>query len=314
MGLALNKKLEVDLNGFKLKNPILCASGTFGYCDEFENFVDIEQIGAIVTKAITLHPRSGNNWQRVFEVEAGMINSVGLENIGISAFIENKLPLLKLKNVSFIVNVAGATQEEYIETAKICQDNDIQAIELNISCPNVKHGCLEFGTDEKSLETLVKAVRDVYKNYLIVKLTPNVTHVEKIAIAAQNAGANALSAINTVKALGKKMFFDKKQHKFVVTQQIQGGLSGKAIKPIALGIVNRISKIVDIPIIGIGGIHTLQDVFEFISVGADAVQVGTANFTHPNVSQNLIEELTVFLEENEIKDFNELKAMLRKDN
>ena len=311
MGLV-NNRLEVDLNGLILKNPVLCASGTFGYCDEFKDFVDIQQLGAIVTKAITLNPRLGNDWQRVFETEAGMINSVGLENVGIEAFISNKLPLLKSNNVDFIVNVAGATLEEYIEVAKICQANNIRAIELNISCPNVKHGCLEFGTDENSLETLVKAVRYVYENYLIVKLTPNVTQVEKIAVAAQNAGANAVSAINTVKALGKKIFFDKNRKEFITTQQIQGGLSGKAIKPIALGIVNRISKVVDIPIIGMGGIHTLDDIFEFISVGADAVQIGTANFTHPDISQNLIKQLSNFVEENDIKDFNELRQMLRK--
>ena len=313
MGLD-EKKLAVDLNGLKLKNPILCASGTFGYCDEFKDFVDISKLGAIVTKAITLEPRSGNEWQRVFEVEAGMINSVGLENVGIKAFIETKLPLLKTKNVSFIVNVAGATLEEYIKVAKICQENNISAIELNISCPNVKHGCLEFGTDENSLKTLVNAVRDVYENYLIVKLTPNVTQVEKIAIAAQEAGANAVSAINTVKALGKKMFFDQKRREFVITQQIQGGLSGKAIKPIALGVISRISKVIDIPIIGMGGIHTLNDIFEFVSVGADAVQIGTANFTHPDVSENLINQLLNFMNQNDIKDFNELKLMLRKEN
>lgn len=305
--------ISVDLKGLKLKNPILCASGTFGYCEEFCDFVDVSKLGAIVTKAITLSPRAGNEWQRVFETEAGMINSVGLENIGIDAFIETKIPLFKKYDADFILNVAGSTFDEYIQVAQKAQDNNIKAIELNISCPNVKHGCLEFGTDEKSLFDLVKNVRDVYKNYLIIKLTPNVTEVEKIAIAAQNAGANAVSAINTVKAAGIKMFFDKNKHKFIKTQKIQGGLSGIGIKPIALGVVNRLSKVLEIPLIGMGGICNLSDVFEFFAFGASAVQIGTANFTHPNVSEKIIDDMEKFMNENNIENVEELKEMLKEE-
>ncbi len=305
--------ISVDLKGLKLKNPILCASGTFGYCDEFCDFVNVSKLGAVVTKAITLAARPGNEWQRVFETEAGMINSVGLENIGIEAFIEKKLPLFKKQNVDFILNVAGSTFDEYIKVAQKAQENDIKAIELNISCPNVKHGCLEFGTDEKALFELVSSVRNVYKNYLIVKLTPNVTEVEKIAVAAQGAGANAVSAINTVKAAGVKMFFDRNKHKFIKTQKIQGGLSGIGIKPIALGVVNRLSKVLDIPIIGMGGIYNLNDVFEFFAFGASAVQIGTANFTHPNVSETIINHLEKFMNENKIANIEELKTMLKEE-
>jgi len=303
--------LSVDLNGLKLKNPILCASGTFGYCDEFSDCVDVANLGSIVTKAITLEPRAGNDWQRVFETEVGMINSVGLENVGINAFVKNKLPILQSKNISFVLNVAGSTFDEYVKVAEIAQKNEIKAIELNISCPNVKHGCLEFGTDENSLYDLVKGVREVYKNFIIVKLTPNVTEVEKIGLAAQKAGADAVSAINTVKAAGIKLFFDKNKHKFITTQQIQGGLSGLCVKPIALGVVKRLSNVLEIPVIGMGGIHSLGDVLEFFAFGAEAVQIGTANFTYPNISEKIINDLKEFMEENQISTVKELKTLLK---
>ncbi len=303
--------MSVNLNGLALKNPILTASGTFGYCDEFEDYMNPAELGAVVTKAITLAPRPGNTWQRIFEVEAGMINSIGLENVGIDAFIENKLPILKAKNIDFIMNVAGASMEEYIQVSEICQNNNIKAIELNISCPNVKQGCLEFGTDEKTLGELVTNVRNVYKGCLMIKLTPNVTSVEKIALAAQNAGADCVSAINTVKALGLKLYFDKNKKQFIKTQQIQGGLSGRAVKPIALGVVSRLANVLEIPIVGMGGIYSLSDVFEFLAVGADAVQIGTANFTHPDISGNLVGELKEFMAENGVQSIQELKEMLR---
>lgn len=300
--------LSVNKGKLKLKNPILTASGTFGYNFEYGRFVNVASLGAIVTKAISLEPRPGNDWQRICETYGGMINSIGLENVGIKKFIEEKLPFLIKGSVDFIVNLAGASIDEYVQLAQICEANNINAVELNVSCPNVKSGCLEFGTDETVLHNLVSQVRGVYSGCLIVKLTPNVTSVEKIALAAQDAGADAVSAINTVKGLSVKIrYINGKFQK----ETVQGGLSGKAVKPIALGVVNRISQVLDIPIIGIGGIYSLDDVFEFLSVGADAVQIGTANFTHPDISERLIEELKDFMESNGFQSLNELKEKLR---
>lgn len=301
--------LTTDLGKLKLKNPILTASGTFGYADEFNEFIDVSSLGAIVTKAITLFPREGNNHLRIFETYGGLINSIGLENAGINKFLETKVPLLKENNIDFVMNLAGSTLDEYVELAKICQNESIKAVELNISCPNVKSGCLEFGVDEGSLSTLVNAVRAEYSGCLIVKLTPNVTSIEKIGVAAQKAGADVISAINTVKGLGLKL--ECVGGKFQKRGMIQGGLSGKAIKPVALSAVYKLSKVVDIPIIGMGGISCLEDVFEFMAVGADAVQIGTSNFTHPDLSERIVFELQNFMVKNNFKDLSELKNELR---
>lgn len=300
--------LNVNLNGLELKNPILTASGTFGYNDEYEDFLDVSRLGAIVTKAITLKPRSGNRNTRITETKAGMINSIGLENVGIDKFLSDKLPVLQKKHINFIMNIAGSTLNEYIELAKICETEKIKAIELNVSCPNVKSGCLEFGTDENSLYELVSAFREEYKGFLIVKLTPNVTSVEKIGLAAQKAGANAVSAINTLK--GTSIKFDLINGKFQKTT-VTGGYSGIGIKPVAVGAVLRLSKVLDIPVIGIGGIETLEDVLEFFAAGAEAVQIGTINFTHPDTAEKLTDELEQFIKINGFKDLDELKKELR---
>ena len=301
-------KLSVDLNGLELKNPIMTASGTYGYASEYNDFIDVSKLGAVVTKAISLYPRAGNKHLRITETKAGMINSIGLENVGIEKFIETKLPELTENNIDFVMNVAGSTLDEYVKVAKICDENNIKAIELNVSCPNVKAGCLEFGTDENSLYELVSAVRAVYNGFLIVKLTPNVTSIEKLGIAAQKAGANALSAINTLKGTSIKIDFIKgKFYKTIV----QGGYSGIGIKPVAVGAVSRLVKAVDIPVIGMGGIETLDDVLEFFAAGAEAVQIGTANFTHPQTAGELVKELEDFITNNGFEDLNELKRELR---
>ena len=301
-------KLSVNLNGLELKNPIMTASGTYGYASEYNDFIDVSELGAVVTKAISLYPRAGNKHLRITETKAGMINSIGLENVGIDKFIEVKLPELQQNNIDFVMNVAGSTLDEYVKVAKICDDNNIKAIELNVSCPNVKAGCLEFGTDENSLYELVSAVRAVYNGFLIVKLTPNVTSIEKLGIAAQKAGANALSAINTLKGTSIKIDFIKgKFYKTIV----QGGYSGIGIKPVAVGAVSRLVKAVDIPVIGMGGIETLEDVLEFFAAGAEAVQIGTANFTHPETAGKLVKELEDFITNNGFEDLNELKRELR---
>ena len=301
-------KLSVNLNGLELKNPIMTASGTYGYASEYNDFIDVSELGAVVTKAISLYPRAGNKHLRITETKAGMINSIGLENVGIEKFIEVKLPELIENNIDFVMNVAGSTLDEYVKVAKICDENNIKAIELNVSCPNVKAGCLEFGTDENSLFELVSAVRAVYNGFLIVKLTPNVTSIEKLGIAAHKAGANALSAINTLKGTSIKIDFIKgKFYKTIV----QGGYSGIGIKPVAVGAVSRLVKAVDIPVIGMGGIETLDDVLEFFAAGAEAVQIGTANFTHPETAGKLVKELEDFIINNGFEDLDELKRELR---
>lgn len=300
--------LSLKIKDFTIKNPIISASGTYGYNTEFDVFCDVKKLGAVVTKGITLEPRLGNEGQRIFETNGGMINRIGLENIGIEAFLKEKMPALEENKIDFIMNIAGSSIEDYIELAKIAQDNNIRAIELNVSCPNVKSGCIEFGVNKDSLYELVAKVRNKYKNCLIVKLSPNVTIAEEIALSAQNAGADAISAINTVRGMGLKInFANGKFQKTTVT----GGLSGRCIKPIALSFVDRISKVVHIPIIAMGGIYSLEDVLEFFSVGAKAVQIGTANFTHPDIAEKLVEDLENFMTENNFSTIDELQSKLK---
>jgi dihydroorotate dehydrogenase (NAD+) catalytic subunit len=300
--------LSLKINDFVLKNPIISASGTYGYNNEFDVFCDVKKLGAIVTKGITLEPRLGNDGQRIFETHSGMINRIGLENIGIKAFLEEKTTVFQKDKIDFILNIAGSSIEDYAKLAKIAQCHSVKAIELNVSCPNVKSGCIEFGVNKDSLYELVSKVRDEYKNCLIVKLSPNVTNAEEIALSAQNAGADAISAINTVRGMGVKIdFANGKFQKSTVV----GGLSGRCIKPVALSFVDRISKVVDIPIIGMGGIYSLEDVFEFFSVGATAVQIGTANFTHPNIAEELVNALEKFMSENKFSTLDELQKKLK---
>jgi dihydroorotate dehydrogenase (NAD+) catalytic subunit len=289
--------LSVDLNGFKLKNPIITASGTFGYADEFEDYIDVSALGAIVTKGITLHPRKGNPQPRLKELRNGMINSIGLENIGINAFIEKKIPVLEEKEINYIINIAGFSFDEYLQLARICEINKIKAIELNVSCPNVKQGCLEFGNCPETLYRLVSLVKETYTGTLIVKLTPNVTNPIELAQMVEKAGADAISAINTVKALNVTASV---QDGKLVKQQLKGGMSGPAIKPIALNYINSISPELNIPIIGMGGISNFTDIIEFFAVGSTAIQVGTANFTNPTIAEDLVKELQEFLIDNNI--------------
>lgn len=310
MGIeAKNIDLSVDFGKFKLQNPVMTASGTFGYCDEFDVFLNVKNLGAIVTKGVTLEERPGNEGRRIFECEAGMINRIGLENVGIEKFISKKLPKLKEKGINFVLNIAGSSIEDYVKLGEISQVNNIGAIETNVSCPNVKSGCLEFGTDEKCLYELISRIREVYNGFLIVKLTPNVAEIEKLAIAAQKAGADCISAINTLKGLGVELNFNGTK---VSKSFVQGGLSGKCVKPVALSMVKRIKEAVSLPIIGLGGISCLKDLLEFVAVGADAVQIGTENFTNPDIAERLTVELAEFIEKQGFKSFNNLKEELRK--
>lgn len=302
-------ELRVNLNGFELKNPIMTASGTYGYADEYEVFTDVSNIGAIVTKAISINPKKGNQGERIFETTSGMINRIGLENLGIKEFVEKKLPILKEKNINFVMNLAGSSFEDYVEAAKIAQKEGIKAIEVNVSCPNVKEGCLEFGVDPSSLSKLISAIREVYLGFLIVKLTPNVSDIESLALSCEKAGANAISAINTLKGLGVKIKILPNGE--IKKTSVQGGLSGRCIKPVALSMVKRIYSVVKIPIIGIGGISCLDDVLEFFSVGAEAVQIGTENFTNPAITGQIIQDLEKLLLKLNLKSIDELKRKLR---
>ncbi len=301
--------LSVDFGKFYLENPILTASGTYGYCDEFDAFLDVRNIGAIVTKGITLEERPGNEGKRLFETSSGLINRIGLENIGIEAFVNRKLARLRKLGINFILNIAGKTEEDYVQLAEISQREEIPAIEVNVSCPNVKAGCLEFGTDEKCLYDLVSRIREKYKGFLIIKLTPNVTNIEDLALAVQNAGADCISAINTVKGLGVELNFSGTK---VVKSLVQGGLSGKCIKPVALSMVKRIKEVANLPVIGLGGISNLNDMLEFFTVGAEAIQIGTENFTNPSIAVNLAKELAEFIVKQGFRDLKHLKEELRK--
>lgn len=299
--------LSVNFGKFSLKNPVVSASGTYGYAKEFDVFCDVRKLGAIVTKGITLEPRTGNEGARIFETTGGMINRIGLENIGIHAFLEEKLPTLEKEGINYILNIAGSSTDDYVNLAKIC-NSKVEAIEVNVSCPNVKSGCLEFGTDEKALYELVSAIRQEYSGFLIIKLTPNVTQIEDLALAVEKAGADCISAINTLKGLGVDLKFDGK--KFTKTL-VQGGLSGRCIKPVALSMINRITKCTQLPVIGLGGVASLQDILEFFAVGACAVQLGTENFTYPNICETLVEELEKFMQKNGFATLEELREAIK---
>jgi len=297
-------------NSLTLKTPIIGASGTYGYNSEFSDFINLNCFGAIATKGITLEKRPGNSGERIFEVDGGMINRIGLENIGINAFIAEKLPYLRKNNIDFLLNIAGSSIEDYEKLAQIAQDNNIKAIEVNVSCPNVKQGCLEFGLNPESLFKLTQKIRNIYKGFLIVKLSPNTSDIKLLATATEQGGADCISAINTIKALGVKI--DYTAAKFI-KRTIQGGLSGKCIKPVALYMVSEIKRAVKIPVIAIGGISNLNDLFEFMSVGADAFEIGTANFANPGICTTLALELKNFIEKNGFRNFEELKERLKNE-
>lgn len=308
--MGIDITLKNKNRALKLKTPIITASGTYGYVDEYLDFIDLNYFGAISTKGITLLPRKGNEGDRLFETKAGMINRIGLENIGIDSFIQNKLPKLKEKNIDFLLNIAGSTPEDYEKLALIAQQHEIKALEVNVSCPNVKHGCLEFGLNPEQLFKLTKTIRSHYDGFLIVKLSPNTSDIKELACAVESAGADCISAINTLRGLGVEVKFNNGKFS---KKTVQGGLSGACIKPVALYMVKEIKSAVNIPIIAMGGILSLSDLFEFVAVGADAVQIGTANFIKPTLASDLAQELENFMIKNNFKDFNTLKEAIRND-
>lgn len=298
--------LEVNIHKLKLKNPVMTASGTFGYGEEFADFIDIDRLGGIIVKGTTGSHREGNPYPRMAETPSGMLNAVGLQNVGVDAFCENIYPRIRNFGTNVIVNVSGSSIDEYCETAeKINALDDIPAIELNISCPNVKKGGMGFGTSPEMAEQVVKAVRKVYDKTLIVKLTPNVTSIVDIAKAAEAAGADSVSLINTL--LG--MAVDVERRKPVLST-ITGGLSGAAVKPVAVRMVWQVSKAVGIPVIGLGGISSAEDALEFIMAGATAVQIGTANFIDPQVTIKVVDGIADYMNRHGIKDINDIRGII----
>jgi dihydroorotate dehydrogenase (NAD+) catalytic subunit len=302
--------LRVRLAGIPLTNPIIAASGTFGYGIEFEDIVSLEKLGGFVVKGLSREPMAGNPPPRLFETAAGMLNSIGLQNIGAEAFISEKLPhLRKIKGPAVIVNVFGYTREDYRDVITILNEGEgIAAYELNVSCPNTKAGGIVFGTDPMMLEEVVSTVKPVCERPLIVKLSPNVTSIAKMAKAAENAGANAISLVNTFGA----MAIDPETRRPRIAT-ITGGLSGPAIKPIALRMVYEAAHAVNIPVIGMGGISTATDVVEFMLAGAAAIQVGTLNYWDPCATEKLVEGLESWAFEHRIERITELTGGLKTD-
>lgn len=299
--------LSVSLGRIQLKNPVLVASGTFGYGQEYRDFVDPGELGGIITKAVTLEPKEGNPPPRLAETPAGLLNSIGLENPGMEVFLKEKLPQLKRLKTRIIVNIAGEKRTEYLDLAeKLGRERGIDALEVNISCPNVQKGGLVFGTRPDLAFSLVEGLRKATDLPLIVKLTPNVTDVTEIAQAAKEAGADALSLINTI--LGMAIDVNTRRPKIGA---ITGGLSGPAIRPVAVRMVHQIFQKVDLPLIGMGGITCAEDALEFVLAGATAVAVGTANLVDPSVSLKIIEGLRQYLKKGGIHSFQSLIGTLR---
>jgi dihydroorotate dehydrogenase (NAD+) catalytic subunit len=297
--------LSVTIGKIKLKNPVMVASGTFGFGEEYEDFFDLHQLGAIISKGISLKPMMGNPPPRIFETEGGIINSIGLQNPGFQDFIKNKLPYYKKIKTHLIINFFGNTQREYVELAR-CFDEvpGISGLEMNISCPNVKQGGIVFGSDPKMAYHLVREVRKATKLTLIVKLSPNVTDIGLMAKGVEEAGADAVSLINTLRAMAVNIHSRKPE-----LGNIIGGLSGPAIKPIALRMVWEVSCRVEIPVIGIGGIMKAEDAIEFILVGASAIQIGTANLIQPKTGIEVINGIKKYLVQNKIESVQKLTGL-----
>lgn len=293
---------NVNLAGIKMKNPVTVASGTFGYGREFTDFIDLNKLGAIITKGTSLKPRSGNKPPRVCETSSGMLNSIGLQNPGLEFFMQYDLPWLKKYDTAIIVNAIGNTVEEYVELCKVLNTLDIDGVELNLSCPNVKKGCLAFGTTYEGVKTVTQEVRKVLTSKpLIVKLTPNVTDITQPAKGAQEGGADGVSLINTLLA----MSIDIHKKKPILANNT-GGLSGPAIKPVAVRMVYQVAQAVNIPILGMGGIMTKEDAIEFILAGATAISIGAGNLVKPNISMEIIKGIEEYMNLYNIKDINEI--------
>lgn len=297
--------LKVNINGVEFKNPVIVASGTFGFGEEYKDFYDVGILGGISSKGLTINPKDGNEGIRVYETPSGMMNSVGLQNPGIDHFIEHELKKMKKLNTNVIANVGGGCMEDYEEAIIKLNNTDIDMIELNISCPNVKSGGMAFGIRSEVAYDVVSKIKSITNKPLMVKLSPNAENIVEMAVKCREAGADSLSLINTLK--GFAIDINKRK---AVFNNTYAGLSGPAIKPIALRMVHEVSKAVDIPVVGLGGISNWQDAIEFMMAGASAIQIGTVNFTNPMAGKEIIEGMENFLIKEGIKDINEIVGIV----
>lgn len=302
-----NPKLQVNIGGLVLKNPVMTASGTFGYGEEYSNYIDLNRLGALIVKGISLERRAGNPPHRIMETPCGMLNSIGLENVGVRSFVDDKLPFLKNFDVPVIVNIFGETVEEYRRVAEaLSNTGGVHGLEVNISCPNVLKGGVEFGADPDMANKVTRNVKSVTNLPVMVKLTPNVTDIAEIAGSVEDGGADAISLINTLKGMSVDI-----EERVPHLKNITGGLSGPAIKPVALRMVWEVVNRVSIPVIGIGGIMDGTDAVEFLIAGARAIQVGTANFVNPRVTMDILEGIDDYLIKHGIHDINDLIGTLK---
>ena len=292
---------RINFAGIKMKNPVTVASGTFGYGREYSNFFDLSKLGGIITKGTSIKPKSGNKPPRVCETPSGMLNSIGLQNPGVEYFSENDLPFLRKFDTAIIVNACGSTIEDYIEVCKILDTLPIDGVELNLSCPNVKAGCMAFGSSYEGVKEVTSKVRKVLNKPLIVKLTPNVSNIGEIAKGAEDGGADGVSLINTL--LGMKIDIEKRRP---VLANNTGGLSGPAIRPVAVRMVYEVAQAVNIPILGMGGIVNGEDAIEFLLAGASAISIGAGNFQDPYTSINTINEIEQYMKKHNIENINDI--------
>jgi len=298
--------LRVNIGSLELQNPVMTASGTFGYAREFEKLVNLHRLGGVVVKGISLAPRAGNPPPRIVETPCGMLNAIGLQNVGVKRFIDEKMTYLRGINVPVIVNILGDTVEEYREITRMLADTEgIAALEVNISCPNVKKGGVAFGNDPRMAAAVTSAVKEVSSVPVMVKLSPNVSDVTQVARAVEDAGADCVSLINTL--IGMAIDLERRRP---VLANVIGGLSGPAVKPVALRMVYQVAQVVKIPVIGIGGIDCTEDALEFLLAGASAIQVGTANFVNPRVSEDIVEGMSSYVKENRLDSVRDLIGSL----
>ena len=297
---------KVNLAGVELKNPVMTASGTFGSGAEYSEFIDLSRLGAVVTKGVANVPWPGNPTPRIAEVHVGMLNAIGLQNPGINVFCQRDIPFLKQYDAKIIVNVCGKTTEDYCEVVERLADEDVDMLEINISCPNVKEGGIAFGQDPKAVEAITRAVKKYAKQPVIMKLSPNVADITVMAKAAEAGGADVLSLINTLTG----MKIDVNRRTFAIANKT-GGMSGPAVKPIAVRMVYQVAQAVKVPIIGMGGITTAEDALEFILAGATAVSVGTANFINPYTTVEVVEGIEAYMKKNQVADICELIGAVR---
>ena len=297
---------KINFAGIEMKNPVTVASGTFGYGREISEFYDLSKLGAVITKGTSLKPKSGNKPSRVTEVAGGMLNSIGLQNPGVEYFLENDLPFLRKFDTKIIVNACGSSVEEYVELCKILNEADIDGVELNVSCPNVKAGCMAFGSTVEGVKLVTSEVKKVLtKKPLIVKLTPNVTDIASIAKAAEEAGADGISLINTL--LGMKIDIHKQKP---VLANNTGGLSGPCVKPVAIRMVHQVANAVNIPVLGMGGIMNGEDAIEFMLAGANAVSIGAGNFVNPYTGAITVEGIEDYMKKYNIEDINSIVGIV----